>query len=94
MDIISIVILGAGALTAWGFAFMSWYNLSLERERSISREQQLIAAILSENVQDYLNSVDDLEKTPKDKRKQVKADNNLAIEVQKVTTNNIGIPVT
>jgi uncharacterized metal-binding protein len=91
MEAISLVV---GVVMSVGFAIMSWFNLQVERKRSISREKQLIAAILSKDVKDYLDAVDDLEKSPKDKLKQTKAEQDLAIEYEKANKVQRGIPVT
>ena len=64
MEIISLVCLILGNVMVIGFAIMSWYNLQVERKRSISREKQLLAAIFSKDVKDYL---DGLFKKDKDK---------------------------
>jgi hypothetical protein len=91
MEMISI---GVGLVMSVGFAVMSWYNLQVERKRSIAREQQLLAAIFSENVQDYLNSVADLESTTKDKVKLNKSEHDLALEYSKADKVQRGIPIT
>ena len=93
MEIISLVCLAVGNVMAIGFAIMSWYNLQVERKRSISREKQLIGAIFSKDSKEYLDSVDDLEKTSGDKIRQVKAEQDLAIEYEKANKTTQGIPV-
>jgi hypothetical protein len=83
-----------GLAMAIGFSIMSWYNLQVERKRSIAREKELLAAIKAKDLKDYIDAVDDLEKTPADKLKQTKAEQDLAIEYEKANKVAQGIPVT
>jgi 4-diphosphocytidyl-2C-methyl-D-erythritol kinase len=89
MEISEIV----GMAMAMGFAIMSWYNLHLERKRSVVKEQQLIAAIMSKEVKDYVDAVNDLQKTAKEKLKEIKSEHELALEYNKVSQGQ-GIPIT
>ncbi len=94
MEIINLVVLAIGVSMTVGFAIMSWYNLQVERKRSISREKQLLGAIIAKDLRDYLDAIDDLEKTPKDKLRQTKAEHDLALEYNKAKDDVRGIPIT
>ncbi len=91
MEISTIV----GLAMAIGFAIMSWYNLQVERKRSVAREKALLGAILAKNIDEYVEAMNDLDKSPNDKLRQMKAEQDLAIEYEKTNTDKVaGIPIT
>ena len=61
-----------------GFAAYQAVAVQLERSRSIKREQELLAAILAKNVEQYIGAVDALRKLPKDRLAEMKLENELA----------------
>ena len=89
---ISVIV---GLAMAIGFAIMSWYNLQVERKRSVKRERALLGAILAKNIDEYVEAMNDLDKTPDDKLRQMKAEQDLAIEYEKTNKEKVvGIPIT
>jgi hypothetical protein len=50
----------------------------LERKRAIDRERELLAAVLSKNIGEYLQAVEKLRKSPKDSIMEMKLENELA----------------
>ena len=85
----------AGMVMCVGFAVMSWYNLQVERKRSVKRERALLGAILARNIDQYVEAMNDLDKTPNDKLREMKAEQDLAIEYEKTNKDKlVGIPVT
>jgi len=79
-------------LIATGFAVMSWYNLQIERKRSVAREQELLSAIMSKNVQEYLEAVEGLKTSPAEKLALIRADNELALNAANFEK-RVGIPI-
>lgn len=72
------------------FAGYQAYATQLERKRSIERERELLAAILSKDVGQYLQAVDALRRQPSDKLAEMKLENDLAMAAAKLEG---GIPV-
>jgi hypothetical protein len=60
------------------FASYQAYAMQLERKRAIDRERELLAAVLSKNIGEYLKAVDMLRKRPKDVLAEMKLENDLA----------------
>jgi Flp pilus assembly protein TadB len=67
--LVAIVVLFAGA---------QFYAMQLERKRAIDRERELLAAVLSKNIGEYLQAVEKLRKSPKDSIMEMKLENELA----------------
>ena len=60
------------------FAAAQFYAMQLERKRAVDRERELLAAILSKNIGEYLQAVEKLRKSPKDSIMEMKLENELA----------------
>jgi len=60
------------------FAAYQAYAMQLERKRAIDRERELLAAVLSKNIGEYLQAVERLRKQPKDALAEMKLENELA----------------
>jgi hypothetical protein len=74
------------------FAAYAFYALDKERKRAIERERELLSAILSANVEQYLGAVERLRTSPKDKLVAMKLENELAVAAAKLEDER-GIPV-
>jgi hypothetical protein len=62
------------------FAAYAYWALDRERKRAIDRERELLSAILAKDVGQYIQSIENLRKTPKDKLAEMKLENELARE--------------
>ena len=60
------------------FAAAQFYAMQLERKRAIDRERELLAAVLSKNIGEYLQAVEKLRKSPRDSIMEMKLENELA----------------
>jgi hypothetical protein len=60
------------------FAAYQAYAMQLERIRATDRERELLAAILSKNIGEYMQAVEKLRKLPKDTLAEMKLENELA----------------
>ncbi|MFH1738363.1 MAG: hypothetical protein ABIH23_05100 [bacterium] len=67
------------------------YAFQLERSRSVKREQELLAAVLARNIDQYIGAIDALRKLPKEKLAEMKLENELAQAAVKLEAQ--GIPV-
>lgn len=74
------------------FAAYQAYAMQLERHRAIDRERELLAAVLSKNIGEYLQAVDKLRKQPKDSLEEMKLENELA-KAAVALEESQGIPV-
>jgi len=74
------------------FAAYQAYATQLERQRAIDRERELLAAVLSKNVGEYLKAVDALRKQPKDTLAEMKLENELAKAAVQLEESQ-GVPV-
>lgn len=74
------------------FAAYQAYAMQLERHRAIDRERELLAAVLSKNIGEYLSAVDNLRKQPKDKLKEMRLENELAVAAAALER-DAGVPV-
>jgi hypothetical protein len=71
------------------FAAYQAYETRVERKYAVERERELLAAILSKDIGQYLQAVDALRKQPRDKLAEMKLENELAVAAAKLD----GIPV-
>jgi hypothetical protein len=73
--------------------FSAYFALAfqLERIRSNKQNQELLAAVLSRNVGEYISAIDALRKLPKDKLAEMELENDLAQAAAKLQAS--GIPV-
>jgi hypothetical protein len=60
------------------FAAAQFYAMQIERRRAVDRERELLAAILSKNIGEYIQAVEKLRKSPKDAILEMKLENELA----------------
>jgi hypothetical protein len=60
------------------FAAYHAVAMQLERKRAVDRERELLAAVLSKNIGEYLQAVEKLRKQPKDALAEMKLENELA----------------
>jgi hypothetical protein len=68
--------------------------MQVERRRSVKREQELLAAVLSRNIDQYIGAIDALRKMPKDKLAEMNLENDLAkAAVQLESQRSGGVPV-
>ena len=74
------ILVGFGWLYTW------------ERRKGIEREQELLGAVLAQHAGDYIGVVDALRTKPKDKLAQMQAENELAVNAQKLSKME-GLPV-
>ena len=74
------------------FASYQAYAMQLERKRAIDRERELLAAVLSKNIGDYLKAVEMLRKQPKDVLEEMKLENELA-QAAVALEESQGVPV-
>lgn len=74
------------------FAAYAFYALDKERRRAIAREQELLAAVLCKDAEQYLRAVEQLRKQPKDKLKEMELENELAQAAVSIEESR-GIPV-
>lgn len=74
------------------FAAYQAYALQLERKRAIDRERELLAAVLAKDVGQYIQAIDNLKQSPKDKLASMKLENELAIAATQLEESR-GIPV-
>jgi hypothetical protein len=47
------------------FAAAQFYAMQIERRRAVDRERELLAAILSKNIGEYIQAVEKLRKSPR-----------------------------
>lgn len=74
------------------FAAYQALAVQWERRRAIDRERELLAAILSKNVGEYLQAVESLKRTSQDKLAEMKMENELAQAAVSLEESR-GIPV-
>lgn len=74
------------------FAATAFWMLDKERRRAIDRERELLAAVLSKNIDQYITAIDNLKKQPKDKLAEMKLENELAVAAAKLDQ-DAGVPV-
>ncbi len=74
------------------FATYQAFATQLERKRAIDRERELLAAVLSKNIDEYTHAVDRLRKQPKDALAEMKLENDLA-KAAVALEESQGIPV-
>lgn len=60
------------------FAAYQAYECRIERKYAVDRERELLAAVLSKNIGEYLQAVEKLRKQPKDTLAEMKLENELA----------------
>jgi hypothetical protein len=60
------------------FASAQFYAMQLERKRAIDRERELLAAVLSKNIGEYIQAIEKLRKSPRDSIMEMKLENELA----------------
>jgi len=82
VGLISVIVLFAG------YAF---WALDIERRRAIDRERELLAAVLAKDIGQYIQAIDNLKKSPKDKLAEMKLENDLAVAAAALEER--GIPV-
>jgi len=66
--------------------------LQIERRRSIRREQELLAAVLAQNIEQYIGAIERLRRYPKDTLSELKIENELAQAAVKLE-GPLGTPV-
>lgn len=76
-----LVAAGMGALYVW------------DRRDSKDRERELLAAVIAEQAGDYLNMLEAIKTSPKDKLKQMQVENDLALQAAQLQKRE-GLPVT
>lgn len=74
------------------FAAYQAYAVQLERKRAIKLQQELLAAIMAKDVGQYLQAIDALRRTPDDKLREMKLENDLAQAAVKLEEQQ-GFPV-
>ena len=77
--------------TVVAFAAYHGAALQLERRRAIRREQELLAAVLARNIEQYIGAVESLRRFPKDKLAEMRLENDLAQAAVKLESQ--GVPV-
>lgn len=65
-----------------------------DRRAAKDRESDLIAALIAKNLGEYALANTELKSTTKEKILKIKAENDLALENQKILNRSRGIPVT
>lgn len=60
------------------FAAYEAFAARIERKMAVDRERELLAAVLSKNIGEYLQAVEKLRKQPKDNLAEMKLENELA----------------
>lgn len=84
----TIIVIGVMA----GIIAMQEWRVWWERKKAIRREQELLAAILAKDVNDYLQALDAVKREPGDHLREMELENELAINAQKLSQEE-GIPV-
>lgn len=74
------------------FAATAFWMLDKERRRAIDRERELLAAVLSKNIDQYIAAIDNMKKQPKDKLAEMKLENELALTAAQLEQGQ-GVPV-
>jgi hypothetical protein len=74
------------------FAAYQAYETRIERKYAIDRERELLGAVLSKNVGEYLKAIEALKTTPADRLAELKLENELAQAAVRITEPQ-GIPV-
>jgi len=64
---------------------ISWIGLFVEKKRASDRENELIAAIKSVDARDFAVAVGELRTTSGDRQAEMKLQNDLAIEAEKLS---------
>ncbi len=88
------------AVIAFGFmgamiAFLA-VQLNIERLRAVRREQELLAAVLSKDADEYTRALESLKQEPHHKIKAMELENELALkaaEIENAEASRSGFPV-
>jgi len=68
------------------------YRIRWERGNAISREQELLAAVLAKDTPEYTSAIEALRRQPGDKIKEMELENDLAIRAAELSEKG-GFPV-